>query len=545
MASSLGLKNTQVKSLIDIANNNIVYKDNVSSVYKDETLQSLPSILDIEGVIQVYDKQAPFINAESTGIDRPSKYFIPDAVYNVMYTIKELKEERETLDRKDLENLTAEVRDNITFYEAVLVYLGYNKDIVNSFSSMYMDIINSKDKGEYVVEYINGEYKVIDKFNSILEKYNIPNDRNIAILLSYDNTLVNSNNSLQIQDKLNIPFEVGITTRENLVLASTCLTGKVRYVWGGGHGGTANIIGINPMWFSFNELYNGKNGCLQPSKAYCPIHNTSRNDSLSDKTVSSIEEYLILREPYIRGTSTYNLVMSDYFKETFKNTKFNVPAHRLDGLDCSGFISWVYNQIDTTRRYDSTAKDFVKSSNFEELAIGDKLLAGDVIAWDTHICMVVGAVSDRNDVYTIIEATPDTVMFGTAYYKTANERDIQLARKIARESNSLWGDLDKTGNIYDIDDLDYVYRETVEPVDTLLSIEEYTEDSLQAEETAEDSLLVVYGGISIGRLKRGFEEHTIEDMYSVDILQHTLDNTPIEYLKGVDSYKGDLFKIQR
>ena len=44
-----------------------------------------------------------------------------------------------------------------------------------------------------------------------------------------------------------MPYKLNYTSRENLLLAATSLTGKVSYIWGGGHEGTSNIDGINQV----------------------------------------------------------------------------------------------------------------------------------------------------------------------------------------------------------------------------------------------------------------------------------------------------------
>ena len=57
-----------------------------------------------------------------------------------------------------------------------------------------------------------------------------------------------------------------------------------------------------------------------------------------------------------------------------------VSAHRLDGLDCSGFASWVFNQITNKYNIDSAAMYFTRQDGIESLDIGSELLPGDMFA---------------------------------------------------------------------------------------------------------------------------------------------------------------------
>ena len=579
-AETLGLKYEYVQTIADIAGNDIVFAESIASAYTDETIESLPGVFEIDGVIQIYNKKAPYIDTtESAGIDRPSRYYIPDASYNVMSSINDIMKTRQSLDRGNMniyiESMIPEAKENLIFYESVLQYLGYSNEIIENFSKMYLDILNSKDRGEYIVQHDNKGYSISDKFSSILDKHNIPNERSIALLLSYDSLIVNNNSILSLQDEIMIPYKVGYTTRENLVLAATSLVGKVRYVWGGGHGGTGNLAGINPIWFSFNELYNDANrdACISPASTWCPMHNTTRCDSLSDTVVHSIDEYLSLREPYIKDTDAYNLIKNKNIEEIFNTKAFSLPAHRFDGLDCSGFVSWVYNQIDPIRTYDSTAKYFVQSGNLKELSIGDKLLAGDVIAWDTHICMVIGAVNSNNTVYTVVESTPNVIAFGTAYYPSASSQDISLGRQIAYEANSLFGVTDNRGSLYNLGELEYTTEYIKNPeYDTLedntnneenITENDNTKDTssnidvLKPSETQEieipEYITVSRKSLSIGRLNRVYLDETtiinkynkcINDMTSVEILQHTIDNMPYEYIGNTSNYTGEIFNVK-
>lgn len=120
-------------------------------------------------------------------------------------------------------------------------------------------------------------------------------------------------------------------------------------------------------------------------------------------------------------------------------------------MDCSGFVSWTFNQIDTNNEYDANAYNFNQTYNFKTIELGTKLITGDTIAWDTHIIMVVGNVGNRS--YVIVESAPNVIRLGVAYYTGATSSEVEEARRIANKYNKLIGGNEISGeklNCYNI-----------------------------------------------------------------------------------------------
>lgn len=74
------------------------------------------------------------------------------------------------------------------------------------------------------------------------------------------------------------------------------LVGQVRYVWGGGHLGSGNYVGISPTWLLFNKAYssNPYTG-ITPSYTWCPIHGElidTENGCLVLSADVSLDEYI-------------------------------------------------------------------------------------------------------------------------------------------------------------------------------------------------------------------------------------------------------------
>lgn len=549
----LDIPYTYVKAVHIIAGGKAVYSDRRPDIYTDITLESVPGPFEIAGVTQIYDKEAPFAKCADEEVQRPNKYYMPDAAYNVMSSIKSLMDTRYTVDRGNMQAyfdaLLPDAKKNVVFYEALMQYLGYSDEQVNSLYKAYERVLYKKEKDEYVIELSeNGEYSVKDKFIDIFKRYGIDRTDGIAIAMGFDSLLAQCDTPDKIKSEVPLHYKVGYTSRENMMIAAMSVVGKVRYVWGGGHGGTGNISGINPIWECFNELYgdNDKSGsCIKPSNTWCPVHgaigSTSNTCMISDTTVSNISEYIAKRGSYIENTKAYGKIAGKNLNKIFNygnvgytrkdGSGSSVAAHRIEGLDCSGFASWLYNQIDSDRIYDSGASRFVQNGRLNELEMGSKLLPGDVLAWNTHICVIVGRTDETNKVYIEVESTPNVVKLGVAYYPGATQEQINKAKDLAKQANTLLGDVqDSWVNVFNIKNLEY-------------ATQAYTDE--------EGNVQYSYSKVlTIGRLNKSFIDEdeivdgynkTMNEMTAKEIIQNTIDSLPMGYLSGAEVYSGGDF----
>ena len=243
------------------------------------------------------------------------------------------------------------------------------------------------------------------------------------------------------------PYDIGLTTRENMMIAAMSLVGDVRYVWGGGHSGASYIKGINPVWKPFRNLYpddpteEGFGTCIKPSGSWCPIHGNIHT-SFHGETIYSIDQYIDLRS----GLFDEIDLTDEKYRDMLSTVDYSngVNAHVLDGLDCSGYVSWIYNQIQNDYKVNTAARYFTRQSCFTPLSMGARLLPGDIFAWKTHIVMIVGHVIEGSKAYVTLEETPNVLRFGVAYYSGAAKSDIEYGKQIASEANALIGGLDPT-----------------------------------------------------------------------------------------------------
>lgn len=551
VGEELGVPYTYVKAVHLMAGGKAVYSDRSPNIFKDETINSLAGPFEIEGIFQMYDKKSPFVERKTTDIKEGGKYYVPDAAYNVMYSIKTIMDSRETAERGNMQtyfdSLLPDVKQNILFYEAIMKYCGCSDDEVNAIYKAYERIVYLKNKDEYVVEITeDGEYNIKDKFKDVLDRYGIENTNQLAIAMSFDAALAESDTPNGLKSEVPLHYKVDYTSRENMMVAAMSLVGKVKYVWGGGHGGTANINGINPIWACFSELYDdeGKStSCIQPAGSWCPVHGSKSGQcSISDTAIKTVTDYLNLRGDIIENTSAYANIKGKDLTKIFENGNVaytgrngvgkSTAAHRVEGLDCSGFASWLYNQIDDTRTYDSNARNFVRSCGLNSLDFGDPLLPGDVIAWSSHICVTVGKLDDTNKVYLQIESTPNVIKLGVAYYPGATKAQIDKAKAIAKEANILLGNVkDSFVSVYNLENLCYITQATT------------NSDTGEVNITYTKSL-------GLGRLARPFKDEdeiisgydkTMSQMTAKEIIQNTIDSLPIEFLSGADTYKGEIF----
>lgn len=592
ISEEVGLDVTYIKQLYVLTGGNIVYAELQPNIYNDTTVPGVKSPMKLDGATINY-REAKFIECPNKELVRPSKYYLPDAIYSISYDIASLMGQRYHYNRGNLQEyfdaLDENVKKNITFYEAVLLYTGEEEDTVNKLYSAYERFVYTKETNENIVERLDdGTLEIKAKFKDILINCGITNDNtlhNLAVLLSYDKSLAKNSLINNINKSYILPYKTNYTSRENMLVAAMSLTGKVRYVWGGGHTGASNLDGINPVWMQWESLYadepitinedgtetkNESFGrCLKSSNSFCPIHGQIGTD-FHGETVNSVDEYIELRNNICK---LENLNQNKYISllSTLDYSK-GINAHTLDGLDCSGYVSWIYNQITDKYNFNSTAYKFNNHPNIEQLELGSELLPGDTFAWLEHIVMIVGKVNDGSKAYVTIEQTPNVLKFGVAYYSNAKSSDIEYAKKIAREANELIGGLNEyeephsycmstvgfayiekeieteSTNTEQLNGVGIEQAENTEQVNEENIIENTENNNEIAEETPTEKVLEQTA--TIGRMKGNFlDENTIinnegellKDMCAVNIIQHTLTKLPLSYVTGYNRYEGELF----
>lgn len=531
-----------IKILHLLAGGKAVYAEELPNIYCDETVNTLEAPLDIEGANTNYVHSAPWAECTDESIERPSKYYIPDAIYNVTADVIKIMNKRSAADRGVMQDyfdaLTLDVKTNILFCEAILEYTGNSEETVNSFYSTYEKLVYDKAPNENVIEVVNGEYAFKDKFKTTVISNGITDEQalnNLALILSFDGSLAAASDASELLDYYVIPYEVDYQSRENMMIAAMAVVGKARYVWGGGHLEAANLEGINPVWEKFNDSYGrapdeaGYDKCIKPSVGYCPVHGntTSENGCLfSSETMYSSDEYI----NYIVSTDIDESVDIEKMANLLSAIDFDggITAHRLDGFDCSGFSSWLYNQVSESS-FNSGAMNFIGQSGIKQLSFGSQLYAGDVFSWGNHIVVIVGPSRIGGNAYVTIEATPNMVKFGVAYYGNATTSDISKAISIANDANDLIGNLpdSETAHIYNM-------------TNCVFTDESYGEQWV--------------GYHAVGRLAKSFIDEntiipefnkTIKQMNALEIIQHTIDNMPYTYLSGMDTYEGTLFNLDK
>lgn len=535
VGEQLNIDYIYVKLIHLVAGGKAVYADQRPNIYNETTVDMFKGPFDIKGAEQEYKIQAPWAFCPDSNVERPSKYYLPDAAYSVTSDVVKIMNKRFYYDRGYMQNyfdaLNKDVKTTILFYEAMLEYIGASQDEVNRFYSVYEKILYEKDKDENVLESDGeGVFYFKDEYRKILEASNISDEsiEVLSIMLSFDSKLAGYNDPDTIKDEYVTPYKIGYTSRENLMHAAMSVVGKVRYVWGGGHLSTGNVEGINPAWKAFYDTYGtsedeeGYRMSIKPTASWCPIHGRVENEDgclLDAETVYSVEQYVDSRKE-IMDTSNMTLDKYQAFIEKNIDIEKGVNSHRLDGLDCSGYTSWVFNQIISNRNYDSGANNFIRHANFNVVDYGSPMLPGDVFAWTGHIVIVVGKVDDSGKSHVILEASPNTVKFGVMYYTGVSTAELEKAINIAKEANELIGalpDYERT-HIYNMDNRGYTSDG-----------ERYAEiGRLNRAYIDEDTIITGYG-------------KTIKEMYADEIIQNSINHLPYQYVSGYGNYDGKIF----
>lgn len=609
ISDNIGIDVKYIDKILSITDGKAVYADKNPDIYKCETLKTDIEPYSINNANTKYRK-AEFIECEDKSIERPSPYYAPDAIYSIVYDIKEIMDKRMEMDRQGMseyyESLMDDAKQDIIFYESVLEYMGVKEESIGEIYKAYEKILYNKEADENIVRVgatklvLKKEYKEIFKEIGITDTDVLDK---IAILMSYDNNIAESDNIENVKDMYTFPYELNKSTRENMMIAAASLCGKVRYVWGGGHSGASYLDGINPVWQMWEDMYadtptveviddegntteikgDGFDKCIKPSGTWCPVHGSTGNCWARNK-VNSLDEYINARSELFGDT-----IKSEKYRELLSTVNYDkgVSMHAIDGLDCSGFASWLYNQVTDKYQINSTAVNFTGQNGINSVEFGGKLLPGDTFSWTTHIIVIVGQVKENSKAYVTIEQTPNVLKYGVAYYTGASQSDINYAKEVAAEANCLIGGLrreyeephcycmnnvgkykvsleqemlNETKNNETVespnidsneDNIQLNDSETSVVDDNLtLNLEKPSGDIDLHSKDEEGENLVEKQYFSVGRLNIAFEDEdtivepygkSMSNMNAVEIIQHTINKLPISYLTGYNIYEGDIF----
>ena len=506
IAHKVGIDEKYVYMLHQIAKKELVYVNDYADIFSDETSDLFRPPMSIQGASTNYI-EADFVLNNT--IDRPSEYFLPDALYSVASDVSRIMHIRHRINSRSTKNkyyaLTESVQNDIDFYEAVMLYVGDNRESAKNFYTAYESILQEKDIGENICEYNkNGDIVIKLRFREILRENNITNYNSLmalSTLFSYDENIVMNNTIEKLEEIYTIPYVIGETSRENMMLAAMSLVGKVRYIWGGGHNGASYVKGINPVWKQFNRLYpseqtstlsddtivknDGFGTCIKPSGSWCPVHGY-QSSSFHGQSMHSLDEYIDIRKDLFDSIDLTDTKYRDMLSTV--NYDNGVNEHIIDGLDCSGFTSWMFNQITDEYKFNTAAKYFTGQNGLSKISMNEVLLPGDIFAWDTHIVTIVGRVSDSYSTYVTVEETPNVLRYGVGYYSFATNDEIEKAKEIAAQANELIGGLNRGYEPPHVYCINYIGNIAVQPVVTVSDNEIEQETSEETQVTSEENV---------------------------------------------------------
>lgn len=441
IAEDLGIDEKFVEYTFDMLDEKPEYFDK----FPDITIDKLENKLSINNNSPSW-QTAEFIECNDTSIDRTSGEYLPDALYSIMYDIAEYMSEAEFEfkggSQEYFDALSKDVKHGLTYCYAVSRFACNGND--SSFN--IIDITRA-----YELYVSNTEMSLMDALESCNINNSVAKDY-IARAFEADIETLSGGTFESKRSVYQMPYAVNYNTRENMLLAAISVVGNVRYTWAGGHQGTSKIKGINPIWKSWEALYpdteinedtgeinEGYSSSIKPSGSWCPVHGYNPDERcIYYDSIGSFESYLEQRSEI---SEEIDLTSSKY-EDLLTFESDTITMHNLDGLDCSGFVSWVFNQILSNSSIDTTAIYFTQQHDISVIPFGQELLPGDIFAWTSHIVVIVGKVKDKSKVYVTVESTPSTLRFGTVYYSGASSADLEMGNQIAREANALIGGLD-------------------------------------------------------------------------------------------------------
>lgn len=564
VSSVTNLPDGYLYEIYNLVGNKALYVDKIPNIYLDETVTSAPALMQLEGA-KIQYREAPL--EECNGVSRVMAYYLPDALYSVAYDISEIMHTRILADRGGFQvyynSFVPEIKQRIAFYEAILLYTGTPEEVVANFQNVYERIITGKQAGENVVEVTpDGTVSIKSQYLTALADIGITDEVTtgyLSRLFANDSYLAETSDIEDVRSVFVLPYKPNYSSRENMMVAAACLVGRVRYVWGGGHSGATYIDGINPVWQKFNALYptdptqNGYGTCIKPSGSWCPVHGYTGAE-YHGGVVYSLDDYVTNKAETLNAS----VLLSSKYRKMLEQVDYSrgINAHTLDGLDCSGFASWLVNQVTDQFNVNSTAAMFTQQSGIQPLEFGSALLPGDIYAWSTHIVTIVGRVSEANTAYVTVESTPNVLRYGVVYYSGASDADVSLARNLAREANQLIGNTYEEPHVYCMSTtgIRNIAQEDVRlffpadgtiPEDQPQVPEEYIRVEELEDETGKTVIYITKEATQIstsgvGRPKVDFLDMGYENLLAQDILNRVLSKLTISYVAGYDTYQGTL-----
>lgn len=567
VSEQTGLSVQDINKLYKLQGNKPIYDTINPDITAEKTVGDFDTAFQIDGVNQQYNIRYSLYYCPDVNIKRPSKYYLPDAAYNVQHTVQEYLNKWRNKDRQSddaYQLLSDDVKQQLYFYEAVLDYIGEPSE---DLYVLYKSIIDGKiATGQQVYTDVNNDNTGVSE--QIFQDWVIQTmlthgytQRQIDTLqvLWEDDTYILYSESLQdiVQDYY-YPFEYGVQTIDNLMQVSSQVVGKVRYVWGGGHYRANNIKGISPVWQIFNQYYidsgHGQN-CIMPSYTWCPVHGELSDTAnacigIDGDTFGQIQGYIKQRQKFLDT----QILENGKYTEMISNTGMagQIIGHNLDGLDCSGYVGWIYNQITGGKITDQTARYFIPSNKkwFKELQTDDSLKPGDIFEWQTHIVMIIGPQRNSSSckAYVMIEMSPYFVQFGVAYNSDASSSDIQKAKQIARDANELFGGSYCSNyqvHAYNIET--EVITQTDELTGVETTVEQDREDMKLGRYNSFNDMDTSVDQSQMFEIDRQYSGKQLYNMTAQEIIQYTVDkylyNGDEQYLSGINAYSGSLFSL--
>ena len=463
IAPQFGMKVWQINIIYQMLKIKPVYIDKAPNIYIDKVVDEikLPDGVKIQRYLDRNNKGG-----------KGDNHRISDALYSAVYgfdeyQVKNTLRNSNAAEKVGIENLTSEDIKYIKFTADILDYFGmtlYKDKFYEDYGKIVNGAINNTSNTSllYYNVFQNIEVAAIGQGEIFGRREDKDYLAVLAAVLSGNDRIIINGAFRKMVDAAEVAestekwgYEYGKFSRKNMMKAAVSLVGKVRYVWGGGHGGGGQIAGINPMWEKFNDIYHEEaaNKCIKPSGSWCPVHGKTQNCAFSGPYVNSLSSYVSkwrdIEEKYadiieITGDDINELKKAFYNFDgrtyvSWYGAGNNVEEHRVDGLDCSGFASWLYNQVDTTKIYDTTASIWTEQSNVMRLGYGTRLMPGDTVSYDKHIVVIFGRYSEN--CYIIVEQTPDELKFGACSFLNGSEK-LSEAAQYAKEFNKQSGVVD-------------------------------------------------------------------------------------------------------
>ncbi len=259
------------------------------------------------------------------------------------------------------------------------------------------------------------------------------------------------------------------STESQMISDTLSLVGKVRYVWGGGHLKTAMVDGISPIWEPFNQLYADQQLPSDYSlgldrNSWCPVHGY-QNCIEVGSGIHSLEQLIDQRADML-GIPTEQF--SCFSQQDFKDRSTWKRTHRFDGLDCSGYMSWVvYQSLGVYQE----SMEHMDLTPFCQMVTRDSLRPGDIVEFDEHTYMLIGEVQPGCWIHS--EATPGVLRLGITWWgqgKWAIDEAYQIILRYYEKNDLMIQD---NVRVFDLDSLPVSeYKEGMLSIGRVMNIEQ-------------------------------------------------------------------------